>query len=228
MSWLRWHFSLGRKLTSRPPRKAEVWLEPKTCRQQGFWYLKGRCRQMSKQLRATAESLIVQSWQNPYRFRRLRPSRFEIRLLAARLDHLEEVAPGIGEEGETQSQGGDVVGLADDFHAAALQLVDCIVNAIHTNTQVVPSGEIVAGVEIFVWWAFRGAGARQNFKAEAVVPSGRKNAEGQFADGDGPEQPEVKRVAIPRDRFLKIGHADARMIDFPRRERAGGVGGRRR
>ena len=117
------------------------------------------------------------------------------------------------------------MGLADDFHAAALQLVDRIDNTIHTNAQVVPSGKIVASVEIFARWAFRGAGARQNSKLKLSSAAGEKKPK---------VSPPMATIGSLKSSVLLYDATRAsksargcRTIDFPRRERATGIGGRR-
>lgn len=47
-----------------------------------------------------------------------------IKSLTGRSDYLEEIPPGIGEEGHAQAHRRNVVRLADDLHATALQLLD--------------------------------------------------------------------------------------------------------
>jgi hypothetical protein len=56
-----------------------------------------------------------------------------VKSLSRRSDYLEEIPPGIGEEGYAQAHRRNVVRLADDLHATALQLLDGGVDVIDAD-----------------------------------------------------------------------------------------------
>ena len=83
------------------------------------------------------------------------------KLIAKRLDNLKEVTPRICKEGDAKTHRRYIMWLADNRHAAALQFVDSIVDAIDTKTRVVPARHLVAVMQILVRGPFCCTGTRQ-------------------------------------------------------------------
>jgi hypothetical protein len=62
-----------------------------------------------------------------------------IKSLTARSDYLQEIPPGIGEEGDAQAHRQNVVRLADDLHATLLEFLDGGVDVVDADAEMMPS-----------------------------------------------------------------------------------------
>jgi hypothetical protein len=113
------------------------------------------------------------------------------------LDNLNEVTPWICKEGDSKTHRGDIMRLANNRHAAALQFVDCIVDAIDTKSR----GD--SGIQKFRW-----TGCRETISGQGTASSDRhlrcrfqkgrcpKSAWGKLACGQCRPNPE-----FPQDRL---------------------------
>ena len=114
-------------------------------------------------------------------------------LSADELGKLKQVTPRIGTEGDTKPQHNDVVGLGNDCHCARLQLLDGTVDTLHTKTNVVPSGQLVAVTKVLGG----GPGVRAGYPGRALLHESCKMAALSPSRRQSPRRPRRSEACTP-------------------------------